>query len=78
MGAKVEYPDRFVFVYTCDGAFGISVPELMTCVREKIPITFLIMVNGRAEKKIKLFGFVIDILVLILTIIQVMLKFLNQ
>jgi hypothetical protein len=50
----------------------------MTCVREKIPGTFLILVNGGAENKIKLFGFVIDMLVLILTIIQVMLKFINQ
>ena len=53
MGAKIAAPDRVVFSYTGEGAFGMSIPEIMTCMREKIPITMIVFNNSQwgAEKR---------------------------
>jgi len=52
-GAKVAAPDRPAIAYVGDGAFGISLNELLTCAREKIGVTVVVFNNGQwgAEKK---------------------------
>ena len=52
-GAKVARPDRPAIAYVGDGAFGISLNELLTCAREKIGVTVILFNNGQwgAEKK---------------------------
>jgi sulfoacetaldehyde acetyltransferase len=52
-GAKVASPDRPAIAYVGDGAWGISLNELLTCVREKIGVTVVVFNNGQwgAEKK---------------------------
>ena len=39
IGAKVAAPDRPAIAYVGDGAWGMSFSEIMTCVRENIPVT---------------------------------------
>jgi len=53
MGAKVGRPDRPAIAYVGDGAWGMSFNELMTCVREQIPMIAVVFNNGQwgAEKK---------------------------
>jgi len=53
MGAKVGRPDRPAIAYVGDGAWGMSFNELLTCVREKIPMIAVVFNNGQwgAEKK---------------------------
>jgi len=53
MGAKVAAPHRPCIAYVGDGAFGMSINELMTCHREHIPVTPVVFNNGQwgAEKK---------------------------
>jgi len=54
MGAKMGAPDRPVFALQGDGAFGISgLSEVMTAVREQIPIVAVVFNNNQwgAEKK---------------------------
>jgi len=53
IGAKVAAPDRPVVAYVGDGAWGMSMPETLTCIREKIPTTAVVFNNGQwgAEKK---------------------------
>ena len=53
MGAKVARPDRPAIAYVGDGAFGISLNELLTCAREKVGVTIVVFNNGQwgAEKK---------------------------
>ena len=53
MGCKVAAPDRPAIAYVGDGAWGMSIAEVMTCVREDIP-TVAVVFNNRqwgAEKK---------------------------
>jgi len=52
-GAKVACPDRPAIAYVGDGAWGISLNELLTCAREKIGVTVVVFNNGQwgAEKK---------------------------
>jgi sulfoacetaldehyde acetyltransferase len=52
-GAKVAAPERPAVAYVGDGAWGISLNELLTCVREKIGVTVVVFNNGQwgAEKK---------------------------
>jgi sulfoacetaldehyde acetyltransferase len=52
-GARVASPDRPAIAYVGDGAFGISLNELLTCAREKIGVTVVVFNNGQwgAEKK---------------------------
>jgi sulfoacetaldehyde acetyltransferase len=52
-GAKMASPGRPAFAYVGDGAWGISLNELLTCAREKIGVTVLVFNNGQwgAEKK---------------------------
>jgi sulfoacetaldehyde acetyltransferase len=54
MGAKIGRPDKAVFAFQGDGAYGISgLQELMTAVREKIPVIAIVANNLEwgAEKK---------------------------
>ncbi len=53
MGAKVARPDRPAVAYVGDGAWGMSLAEVLTCVRENIPATAVVFNNGQwgAEKK---------------------------
>jgi sulfoacetaldehyde acetyltransferase len=53
IGAKVAAPDRPAISYAGDGAWGMSMVETMTCVRENIPVTAVVFNNGQwgAEKK---------------------------
>jgi len=53
MGAKVARPDRPAVSYAGDGAWGMSFMELMTCMREGIPVTPVVFNNRQwgAEKK---------------------------
>jgi len=53
MGAKVGRPDRPAIAYVGDGAWGMSLAEVMTCVREDIPVVAVVFNNGQwgAEKK---------------------------
>ena len=52
-GAKLARPDRPAFAYVGDGAWGMSLAEVMTCVREDIPVVAVVFNNGQwgAEKK---------------------------
>ena len=53
MGAKVAAPDRPAVAYVGDGAWGMSFGEILTCVREDIPVTVVVFHNKQwgAEKK---------------------------
>lgn len=53
IGAKVAAPERPAISYAGDGAWGMSMGETMTCVRENIPVTAVVFNNGQwgAEKK---------------------------
>ena len=54
MGAKVAAPDKHVFAFTGDGAYGIGgLAEIMTLVRENIPVITIVANNHEwgAEKK---------------------------
>jgi sulfoacetaldehyde acetyltransferase len=54
MGAKIGAPDTPVFAFQGDGAYGISgIQEVMTAVREKIPVIAIVANNLEwgAEKK---------------------------
>ena len=53
IGAKVAAPDRPAVAYVGDGAWGMSLQETLTCVREKIPAVAVVFNNGQwgAEKK---------------------------
>ena len=52
-GAKIAAPDRPAIAYVGDGAWGISLNELLTCAREKIGVTVVVFNNAQwgAEKK---------------------------
>lgn len=53
IGAKVGRLDRPAIAYVGDGAWGMSLAEVMTCVRENIPAIAVVFNNGQwgAEKK---------------------------
>ena len=53
MGAKIGAPERPAIAYVGDGAWGMSLNEMMTCVRENIPVIAVVFNNGQwgAEKK---------------------------
>ena len=53
IGAKVAAPERPAVCYVGDGAWGMSFGEILTCVREKIPVTAVVFHNRQwgAEKK---------------------------
>ncbi len=53
IGAKVAAPDRPAIAYAGDGAWGMSMSEIMTCVRHDIPVTAVVFHNRQwgAEKK---------------------------
>jgi sulfoacetaldehyde acetyltransferase len=53
IGAKVASPDRPAVAYAGDGAWGMSMGEIMTSVRHNIPVTAVVFHNRQwgAEKK---------------------------
>ena len=53
MGVKVAKPDRAAIAYVGDGAWAMSMGEILTCVRENIPVTPVVFNNRQwgAEKK---------------------------
>jgi sulfoacetaldehyde acetyltransferase len=53
IGAKVAAPERPAIAYAGDGAWGMSMGEIMTCVRHDIPVTAVVFHNRQwgAEKK---------------------------
>lgn len=53
IGAKVARPDRPAIAYVGDGAWGMSLAEVLTVVREQIPVVAVVFNNGQwgAEKK---------------------------
>jgi sulfoacetaldehyde acetyltransferase len=53
IGAKVGRPERPSIAYVGDGAWGMSLAEVMTCVRENIPAVAVVFNNGQwgAEKR---------------------------
>jgi sulfoacetaldehyde acetyltransferase len=53
IGAKVGRPDRPSIAYVGDGAWGMSLNEVLTCVRQNIPVVAVVFNNGQwgAEKK---------------------------
>ena len=53
IGAKLAAPDRPAIAYVGEGAWGMSFNEILTCVREKIPVTAVVFNNRQwgAEKK---------------------------
>ncbi|MEX1074298.1 MAG: sulfoacetaldehyde acetyltransferase, partial [Burkholderiales bacterium] len=53
IGCKVGAPERAAIAYVGDGAWGMSFGEILTCVREKIPVTAVVFNNEQwgAEKK---------------------------
>ncbi|MFZ5558914.1 MAG: sulfoacetaldehyde acetyltransferase [Pseudomonadota bacterium] len=53
IGAKVAAPDRPAVAYVGDGAWAMSFGEILTCVRENIPVTAVVFNNRQwgAEKK---------------------------
>jgi sulfoacetaldehyde acetyltransferase len=53
IGCKVAAPERAAIAYVGDGAWGMSFGEILTCVREKIPVTAVVFNNEQwgAEKK---------------------------
>lgn len=53
MGAKIARPDRPSIAYVGEGAWGMSLNETLTCVRENVPVTAVVFNNGQwgAEKK---------------------------
>lgn len=53
LGAKLARPDLPVLAHVGDGAWGMSLAEVMTAVREDIPVVAVVWNNGQwgAEKK---------------------------
>ncbi len=53
IGAKLAAPDRPAVAYVGDGAWAMSFGEILTCVREDIPVTAVVFHNQQwgAEKK---------------------------
>ena len=53
IGAKLAALDRPAIAYAGDGAWGMSMVEIMTCVRHQIPVTGVVFHNRQwgAEKK---------------------------
>jgi len=53
IGCKAAAPGRPAVAYVGDGAWGMSFGELLTCVRERIPVTAVVFNNRQwgAEKK---------------------------
>lgn len=53
IGTKVAQPNRPAIAYVGDGAWGMSFGEILTCVREDIPVTAVVFHNEQwgAEKK---------------------------
>jgi sulfoacetaldehyde acetyltransferase len=53
IGAKLAAPHRPAVAYAGDGAWGMSMSEIMTCVRHDIPVTAVVFHNRQwgAEKK---------------------------
>ncbi len=46
IGAKLAFPDRPVCCISGDSAFGFNIQELETAIRENLPVTCMVMVDG--------------------------------
>lgn len=46
LGAKLAHPDRPVYCISGDSAFAFNIQELETSVRENLPVTCIVMVDG--------------------------------
>ncbi len=46
LGAKLAHPDRPVYCISGDSAFGFNMQELETSLREGLPVTCIVMVDG--------------------------------
>jgi sulfoacetaldehyde acetyltransferase len=53
IGAKAAAPDRPAIAYVGDGAWTMSFGEILTCLRERLPVTAVVFNNRQwgAEKK---------------------------
>jgi sulfoacetaldehyde acetyltransferase len=53
IGAKMAAPERPAIAYVGDGAWGMSLNETLTAVRENVPVVAVVFNNGQwgAEKK---------------------------
>jgi len=53
IGAKLAAPERPAIAYVGDGAWTMSFGEILTCLRERIPVTAVVFNNQQwgAEKK---------------------------
>ena len=51
IGTKVAAPDRPAVAYVGDGAWGMSFGEILTCVREDIPVTAVVFNNGSGARR---------------------------
>ena len=54
IGAKAAAPERPAVAYVGDGAWGMSFGEILTCVREELPVTAVVFNNrqwGGGEEK---------------------------
>jgi sulfoacetaldehyde acetyltransferase len=47
LGAKLGRPDLTVVAYIGDGAWGMSLAEVMTAVRENIPVVAIVWNNNQ-------------------------------
>ena len=45
IGTKLACPDRPAIAYVGDGAWGMTCNEVMTCIREEIPVTAVVLNN---------------------------------
>jgi sulfoacetaldehyde acetyltransferase len=55
LGARMAQPDRPAIAYVGDGAWGMSLAEVMTAVKEKIPAVAVVFNNGQsgADKRVQ-------------------------
>jgi pyruvate oxidase len=49
LAAQLAYPDRQVVCLTGDGGFGMLMADFTTAVREKLPITVIVMNDGKLK-----------------------------
>jgi pyruvate oxidase len=53
LAAQLAYPDRQVVCLTGDGGFGMLMADFTTAVREKLPVTVIVMNDGRLKNIVK-------------------------
>jgi pyruvate oxidase len=53
LAAQLAYPDRQVVCLTGDGGFGMLMADFTTAVREELPVTVIVMNDGRLKNIVK-------------------------